>query len=315
MRAKLYVPLIAVLAAAVLWGVPASAQQISKRLILKDGSYQSATKWEVHGDRVRYYSAERDDWEEIPNSFVDWDATNKYEEDLASGDADKTFQLHKELTEEKQADETQSPTVAPGLRLEDPHAAYLLDTFKDQPQLVQMQSNGGTVERNVKKTILHGDASGPPNGISLKGAHAEVQAHSPSASLYVNSEGGPQDDSSSASGQPGLPWDRFRIVSMDVREDKRIISKIKTPAFGKSSEQQNIVKTTNEQLTGGWIKITPVDPLPPGEYALVELLGDEGINLYVWDFGMNAQAQVNKNVVQAQPATPVSAEPPALQKR
>src|ERR1700692_806846 len=81
----------------------APAQQLAKRLVLKDGSYQLATKWEVKGDRVRYLSAERNEWEEVPNSLVDWNATDQYEKDRAAGKpSPEAVALDKELDAERQ---------------------------------------------------------------------------------------------------------------------------------------------------------------------------------------------------------------------
>src|ERR1035438_5653741 len=72
------------------------AQDLARRLILKDGSYQLVTKYEVKGDRVRYKSAERDEWEELPSSLVDWPATEKYEKDRLTSAIPEAAALDKE---------------------------------------------------------------------------------------------------------------------------------------------------------------------------------------------------------------------------
>src|SRR5437762_10628154 len=90
----------------------AHAEDRAKRLILKDGSYQLAAKYEVKGDRVRYYSSERGEWEEIPKNLIDWDATEKYEQGRLQGaPSPEAVQLDKELEAEQQAEEARSPRV------------------------------------------------------------------------------------------------------------------------------------------------------------------------------------------------------------
>src|SRR5579862_8964664 len=41
------------------------------KLYLKDGGYHLVREYQVQADRVRFYSVERDDWEEIPATLVD----------------------------------------------------------------------------------------------------------------------------------------------------------------------------------------------------------------------------------------------------
>jgi len=282
----------------------ASAQQLAKRLILKDGSYQLASKWEKKGDRIRYYSAERGEWEEIPDSLIDWHATDKFEKDRAAGvPPPEAVALDKELEAERKAEELRSPQVAPGLRLPDESGVFLLDNFQSQPQLNELQQNGGELNKNMKGNILRAainPIASAKQTIELKGEHAKVQSHVSIPAIYVNTT---PDQDANASQQPQqpqqpeqpiqLPADRFKIVRMQVKPDKRIVGDIKIAVYGKVSQEQKLVPTTSQPISGGWVKVTPTSALTPGEYAVVEMLGKEGMNLFVWDFGVNPTAPAN----------------------
>jgi hypothetical protein len=287
-----------------------SAQAQARRLILKDGSYQSVTKYEIQGDRVRYFSAERGEWEEIPKSLIDWDATDKFEQGRAQGKlAPEAVELDKQLEAERKAEEARSPQVAPGLRLPDEGGIFLLDTYQNEPQLAELQQSGGEVEKNKKSNILRSainPLAGAKQTVELPGAHAKIQSHTAVPSLYINIDTNGTTEASGALSSPGdssplPPAERFRIIRIEVKGGKRVAGSVKTAVTGKTKSEGRFVASTVTAMTGGWIKLTPTEPLAPGEYAVAEMLGKEGMNLYVWDFGVNPSAPANASTWKAEP--------------
>jgi hypothetical protein len=315
---------------------PSPAQTLASRLILKDGTYQPITKYEVKGDRVRYFSAERGEWEEVPNAMVDWDATKKYEEGrLTGGPIPEAAELDKEIEAQRKAAVARSPEVAPRLRLSDEGGVYLLDTYQNEPELAEIQQSGGDVNRSTKANILRAainPLSGSKQSIELPTPHAKVQAHTPTPSLYVNvsadtGEGLPavatgaeevgRAPADAPSDTPALPpTEAFKIIRVEFKGNKRVAGALKVGVTGKMKTDERFVAATVTSMTGGWIKITPIDPLPSGEYAVAEMLGKESINLYVWDFGVNPNAPANAFVLKPEaPEPPKTEEPKELQKR
>jgi hypothetical protein len=311
--------LFTAIALAVLGLLHASAQDLARRLILKDGSYQLVTTYEVKGDRVRYKSAERDEWEELPSALVDWPATEKYEKERATSTIPEAAAIDKETDAERAAAEAHLPQVAPGLRLPEDSGVFLLDNFQGQPQLVEIQQAEGEIDRANPANILRAAIPGASvkQTVELEGEHAAVHAHVAVPSIYINVENESSDGPAAgetASAKPSLPsldaprakpqqpeqpeqavvpFDRFRIVHIKVKTGKRIVGDLKRNVAGKVSQDQTFVKTTVEQVSSGWLKITPTEVLAPGEYAVVEIKGSEGMNLYVWDFGVDPKAPAN----------------------
>ena len=286
------------------------AQVRAKRLILKDGSYQPVTKWEVKGERVRYYSAERFTWEELPSSLIDWPATEKWNAERQEHEAGEARRLSEEEAQERQLEEARSPQVAPGIRLPETGGVFLLDQFQGKPQLVELVQNGGELNKNTGKNILRA-AINPiatsKMSIEIKGLRARVQSHLPSPDIYVNvdlqdkesQEASPEADTTENKQNKQedkdldqLP-DRFRIVRVEKKKKSRVVGNIKVAFYGKVSQQGNWLETHTTPVAGDWVKVAPAAPLQPGEYALVEMLSKKEMNLYVWDFGIDPNAPVN----------------------
>jgi hypothetical protein len=305
----------------------AHPQDLAKRLYLADGSYQSVTKYEIKGERVRYLSAERGEWEELPKSMVDWAATQKYEKDRASGaPPPEAAALEKEIEAERAAEEALSPHVLPGLQLPEEGGVFLLDTYEGNPELVPIEQRGGSVNKNMKGNILRSTVNPVASArqtVEVPGKHAPMQSHVGVPALYINidrNEDQPESETPAEATpkppEPLSPQDRFRIVRLETKGEKRIVGDIKIAVYGKISQDAKFVPTTAQPMTGGWVKLTPTESLASGEYAVVEMLGKEGMNLYVWDFGVNPNAPANTVAFKPDPsAQSDSIKPIELQKR
>ncbi len=344
---------VLILGAVVLCSSSLHAQTRSKRLILKDGSYQPAVRWEVKGDRVRYFSAERYEWEELPMSLVDWPATEKYEKDIEAGIAEEEKRTAAEDEAERKIEEARSPTVAPGLKLPDTGGVYLLDIYQNKPELIELVQSGGEIHKNMGKNILRAAinpiALSSKQTIEIKGARGRVQAHAMQPVIYVDiSEGDAGNDVTSDADKEDTASDankdankkdankkntnkkntnmpeapalerRFRIVRLEKKKDTRVIGNLKIMFYGKMSQQENWVPAQVEPVSSEWVKVTPTVSLKPGEYAVAEMLGEKEMNLFVWDFGVDPSAPQNPPAwTPVQPkTTPMGTEEtPVLQPR
>ncbi len=253
-----------------------------KKIILKDGTFQLAREYTVEGDRVRYWSVESSQWEEIPASLVDWDATHKSEAEQAARDAELKAKIRASTLAQltKDIDVDRSLEIKPGLFLPDAIGFYALDRNNNIREMKQSTAEvKGSTGREVEK-ILTGVPFIPSKAtMDIPGERAAMRLTTAEPEFFMR----PVDRR-----EP-----RFRLLRAQVKGGHRLIDTVSIDFTGEQKHKATDIEIQTWTPATGVFRYTLDERLEPGEYAFVEMTAD-GISGYVWDFGIDAPGTKTK---------------------
>jgi hypothetical protein len=235
------------------------------KLYLKDGGYHAAREYQILADRVRYFSTERGEWEEMPKELVDLDKTER--ERKAKGD-ELTKEAREMDDEEKALRALQKEISSIPMNA----GAY----YKRDQKIAPLPSADYQVITDKKRHALQVLSPVPlvagKASVVIKGEHSVFVVPEERPDFYVRL----------------AKEERFGIVSLTAKKGTRVVENISiAPIVRVASEERKQMATFEQDLGNGLFKVWPEKPLPPGEYALVEFAGSEDkddIELLIWDF-------------------------------
>ncbi len=242
------------------------------KLYLKDGSYQMVSSYEVQGDRVRYYSVERSEWEEVPASLVDFDATKRAEQDVKAAEKKNLDDARKFDQERFYKPPDLGIEVAPGIRLPGDDGIFTVD----QKRLVRLVQSEAEAVTDKRRTAMMLAVPLPivkaRSLIVLDGTKAVVRLNDPLPIFYVQSAAGLGAN--------------LELVSLKVTKQSRVVEEVDT-GRGKnatSTEDRSTLPVERKQIAPNVYTLKPLQPLEGGEYAFGVVV-DGKLSLDVWDFG------------------------------
>jgi hypothetical protein len=245
---------------ALLLAVAALAANV--KLYMKDGSYQMVREYSVKGDRVRFYSIERSEWEEVPTDLVD---LKKTEAEVSQRKATLTEEA-KVLSEEDRVERQLQEEI---LKIPRNPGAYYIENN----QAVKIKPAESTVHTSKGRAVLKAVSPVPmvPGKATLEipGKHSTNVVHNPQQEFYIQLS----------------EEERFGIVKLTPRPTVREVEKITIiPVSKETVEEPTEVDVFRKQLTpDGLYKIWPMQALETGEYAVVQYTAGK-LNMQVWDF-------------------------------
>ncbi len=248
-------------AIAILLLLTASLAAANLKLYMADGTFQIVREYMVTEDRVRYYSVERSDWEEVPVTLVDLKKTDAEAQSRKEALEKQTKEVLEEETAMKQErSEIRSIPMDPGV--------YMLENGK-----LRIFKLADWAMRNPKtKALLKLVTPVPTSSISymeLPGESSPNVLPSGTPEIYL---------------QLSLE-DSFGIVKLTPGKGIRQVERVTVEAVTKEvSEERETIKVFSKQLAeSGLYKIWPQMPLAKGEYAVIEYTEGK-LDTRLWDF-------------------------------
>lgn len=229
-------------------------------LYLTDGGDITVKRYEVIEDRVRYYSLERSAWEEIPLQYVDLEKTEREQERKQTARATRAEEDRIERAARRKA-RTELHTVP----LDD-GVYYLRGKAVEVLEQVEV-----IVVGNKKRTLLQ--AIAPvflgKSTLEIAGIESKFVTHGDRPMLYARLE----------------KIERLMLIRLTEKKGKtRIVQRLlKAPKGAEVMEQQEEIEVFRQQLAPRVYKVWPVEPIGPGEYALIEFTRGKA-DVRVWDF-------------------------------
>lgn len=184
-------------------------------------------------------------------------------------------------------------SIEPGLTIPNDDTPWTLDTFRGKHELVPVHHTTANINNHTGANIA-GSLAGsffykPKITTELPGPHARTVVHDPRPAFYLRSKPVPDDDGNPKADAAMTGW---AIVHGVAQQKKRVFQEVRITQLTNHGERKDsAVDSTQLQLPGDWIKITPKEPLEPGEYAIVPLFrGQKFMTAVLFDFTVDPAA-------------------------
>jgi hypothetical protein len=246
-----------------------------KKLMLKDGTFQLVREYQVDGDRVHYYSIDQRDWEEIPASLVDWDATKKVEAEEAKRNAAIIAKVHalEVAHHATPMDIDASIEVGPNVFLPPGEGVFEFDGKTVRP-LSQAEADIKFSKSQMLKQVLVPIPIVPTrHTVSLKGTRAKFRIKSGQIEFYMRTADGREPD--------------LDLLRAKINGDKRDLENLDQLFKEEATTGKIALPIQRWQIAQGVYRFTLGQNLEPGEYAIAEIVQGSATSLYFWDFGVD----------------------------